>query len=72
VFSSGDRVYGYSAIAGRWDSFALPPGVTVDGSGKANNWAVWSDRAMVHYGSHFWEFSATTGRWQGIDTNAAP
>jgi RNA polymerase sigma factor (sigma-70 family) len=65
VFCAGDRVYGYVAKSGTWDSFQVPPGVIVEPS-------VGNNRAMVNYGSHYWVLSTATGRWQGIDTNATP
>jgi RNA polymerase sigma factor (sigma-70 family) len=63
VAQAGNRVYGFAAGTGTWDSFEAPQGADVKTE-------VGNGYAMAHYGTHMWAFSTAAGKWRDVDVQA--
>jgi hypothetical protein len=65
AYGIGRRIYAFSPVAKRWDVLELPEG-TVATPVVGTDWIT-----CVHNG-HLYVFSVKTGKWEDIDTRAAP
>ncbi|MGA2581675.1 MAG: sigma-70 family RNA polymerase sigma factor [Tepidisphaeraceae bacterium] len=61
VLQVGNRIYGFSGVNGKMDSFDLPPG-------SKSTPSVSSTITWVQDGTHYWAFSPEGGAWSTIDT----
>ena len=65
AYCIGRRIYAFSAVAKRWDVLELPEGAVAEP-------AVGDDAIICEHNGHLYVFSVKTGKWEDIDTRAAP
>jgi hypothetical protein len=65
AYGIGRRIYAFSPVAKRWDVLELPEGAV----GKP---AIGNDAITCEHNGHLYVFSVKTGKWEDIDTQAAP
>jgi RNA polymerase sigma factor (sigma-70 family) len=65
AYGIGRRIYAFSPVAKRWDILELPEGVVASP-------AIGNDAITCDHSGHLYVFSVKTGKWEDIDTRAAP
>jgi RNA polymerase sigma factor (sigma-70 family) len=65
AYGIGRRIYAFSPVAKRWDVLELPEGAVAQP-------AIGSDAITCTHNGHLYVFSVKTGKWEDIDTRAAP
>ena len=65
AYGIGRRIYAFSPVAKRWDVLELPEGAVAKP-------ALGTDAITCEHNGHLYVFSVKTGKWEDIDTRAAP
>ncbi len=65
AYGIGRRIYAFSSVAKRWDVLELPEGVVAEPD-------LGNDAITCEHNGHLYVFSVKTGKWEDIDTRAAP
>jgi RNA polymerase sigma factor (sigma-70 family) len=65
AYGIGRRIYAFSPVAKRWDVLELPEGAVAKP-------AIGNDAITCEHNGHLYVFSVKTGKWEDIDTRAAP
>jgi RNA polymerase sigma factor (sigma-70 family) len=65
AYGIGRRIYAFSPVAQRWDVLELPEGAVAKP-------ALGTDAITCEHNGHLYVFSVKTGKWEDIDTRAAP
>ncbi|WP_074305351.1 RNA polymerase sigma factor [Singulisphaera sp. GP187] len=65
AYGIGRRIYAFSPVAKRWDVLELPEGAVAKP-------AIGNDAITCLHNGHLYVFSVKTGKWEDIDTRAAP
>jgi RNA polymerase sigma factor (sigma-70 family) len=65
AYGIGRRIYAFSPVAKRWGVLELPEGAVAEP-------AVGNDAITCEHNGHLYVFSVKTGKWEDIDTRAAP
>jgi RNA polymerase sigma factor (sigma-70 family) len=65
AYGIGRRIYAFSPVAKRWGVLELPEGVVAKP-------AIGNDAIICEHNGHLYVFSVKTGKWEDIDTRAAP
>ena len=65
AYGIGRRIYAFSPVAKRWGVLELPEGAVAKP-------ALGTDAITCEHNGHLYVFSVKTGKWEDIDTRAAP
>jgi hypothetical protein len=65
AYGIGRRIYAFSSVAKRWDVLELPEGAVAKPD-------LGTDAITCEHNGHLYVFSVKTGKWEDIDTRAAP
>jgi hypothetical protein len=65
AYGIGRRIYAFSPVAKRWDILELSEGAVASPM-------IGNDAIICEHNGHLYVFSVKTGKWEDIDTRAAP
>jgi hypothetical protein len=65
AYGVGRRIYAFSSVAKRWGVLELPEGTVAVP-------LIGNDAITCEHNGHLYVFSVKTGKWEDIDTRAAP